>query len=76
MDALISELKSSLEWSDSAMATLRHVWKEEGPKLIAMPKQTLSIGQVSSMLWSQGGERETILFPRSLYPWTGSWGQP
>ena len=45
-DALVGELKSSLEWSDGAMATLKHVWKEEGPNLIAMPKQTLSIGQV------------------------------
>lgn len=47
VDALIGELKSSLEWNDSAMAALRRVWKEEGPKLIAMPKSTLSIGQVS-----------------------------
>ena len=36
-----------MEWSDGAMATLKHVWKEGGPSLIAMPKQTLTIGQVS-----------------------------
>lgn len=29
------------------MAALKHVWKEEGPKLISMPKEALSIGQVS-----------------------------
>lgn len=46
-DALLAELKSSLEWSEGVMAALRHVWKEGGPKLIAMPKESLSIGQVS-----------------------------
>lgn len=42
----MTELKSSLEWSEGAMAALRHIWKEEGPKLISMPKESLSIGQV------------------------------
>lgn len=46
-DALLAELKSSLEWSEGVMAALRHVWKEEGPKLVAMPKESLSIGQVT-----------------------------
>lgn len=47
-EALLVELKSSLEWSEGAMATLRYVWKEGGPKLISMPKESLSIGQVSN----------------------------
>lgn len=46
-DALAAELKSSLEWSDGVMSALKHVWKEEGSKLISMPKEALSIGQVS-----------------------------
>lgn len=46
-ETLLVELKSSLEWSEGAMATLRHVWKEDGPKLISMPKESLSIGQVN-----------------------------
>ena len=28
------------------MAVVRHVWKEEGPTLISMPQETLSVGQV------------------------------
>ena len=45
-DELLAELKSSLEWSEGAMAVVRHVWKEEGPALIGMPQETLSVGQV------------------------------
>lgn len=46
-DDLMGELKSSLGWSEGAMAVVRHVWKEEGPALISMPQETLSVGQVS-----------------------------
>ena len=46
-DDLVTELKSSLEWNEAAMAVVRHVWKEEGPALISMPQETLSVGQVS-----------------------------
>ena len=46
VDALLAELKSSLEWSEGAMATLKHVWKEEGASLISIPSRALSIGQV------------------------------
>ena len=45
-DDLLAELKSSMEWSEGAMAVVRHVWKEEGPALISMPQETLSVGQV------------------------------
>lgn len=45
-DALLAELKSSMEWSDGAMATLKHVWKEEGSSLMSIPTQALSLGQV------------------------------
>jgi hypothetical protein len=45
-DDLLAELKSSLEWGEGAMAVVRHVWKEEGPALINMPQETLSVGQV------------------------------
>ena len=37
------------------MAALKHVWKEEGPKLLAMPKESLSIGQVSHCTSVFGG---------------------
>ena len=47
VDSLGSELKDSLEWGDGALAVVKHVWKEEGPALCGMPKETLNIGQVS-----------------------------
>ena len=50
-DDLVGELKSSLEWSEETMAVVRHVWKEEGPALISMPQETLSVGQVSTELF-------------------------
>ena len=55
-DALHAELKASLEWSDKPMATIRHIWKEEGQKLASMPEETLSIGQVSGIF--DKGEKE------------------
>ncbi|XP_064404165.1 COMM domain-containing protein 6-like [Halichondria panicea] len=53
-DELVAQLKASLEWSDTVLAVLRHVWKEEGPALIAMPTHTLSVGQLLSMEWKLG----------------------
>lgn len=53
-DALFAELKSSMEWNDSSMSTLKHVWKEEGPSLIAVPTMSLSIGQVRKGVVSAG----------------------
>lgn len=50
-DDLVGELKSSLEWSEEAMAVVRHVWKEEGPALSSMPQETLSVGQVSAKVF-------------------------
>ncbi len=55
VDALVAELKSSLEWSEGTIAAIRHIWKEEGPKLISMPKETLSIGKVSLKILLLGG---------------------
>lgn len=57
-DALHAELKASLEWSDKPMATIRHIWKEEGQKLASMPEETLSIGQVSGIF--DKGEKEIV----------------
>ncbi len=46
MEELVSELRESMEWSDTALAVLKHVWKEEGPALCALPTHTLTVGQV------------------------------
>ena len=46
VDALVAELKASLEWGDGMLAVVKHVWKEEGPALCSMPKEALSVGQV------------------------------
>ena len=46
VDALVQELKASLQWGEGALAVLKHVWKEEGPALCSMPKEALSVGQV------------------------------
>ena len=46
-DALIAELKSSLEWSDGGLAIVQHVWKDRGQALCDKPKEVLSVGQVS-----------------------------
>ena len=48
VEALVSELKSSLQWSESSVAVVRHIWKEEGPALCGRPKDTLLVGQVCS----------------------------
>ena len=53
-DALLAELKSSMVWNESAMATLKHLWKEEGPSLITVPTLSLSIGQVRKKEWPGG----------------------
>ena len=46
MDALVAELKASLEWGEGVLAVVKHVWKEEGPALCSLPKEALSVGQV------------------------------
>ena len=47
VDTLVTELKSSLLFQESSIAVLREVWKNEGPSLISLPKQTLSVGEVT-----------------------------
>ena len=49
-EALISELKTTMEWTESSLAVIRHIWKEEGPTLCSKPKETLSVGQVRTQL--------------------------
>ena len=49
VEALVSELKGSLQWSESCVAVVRHIWKEEGPALCSMPREALSVGQVRSV---------------------------
>ena len=46
VDALVAELKASLEWGEGVLAVVKHVWKEEGPALCSLPKEALSVGQV------------------------------
>ena len=46
VEALVLELKSSSQWSESCVAVIRHIWKEEGSTLCSKPKETLSVGQV------------------------------
>ncbi|KAL5460090.1 hypothetical protein EMCRGX_G033511 [Ephydatia muelleri] len=53
-DALVAELKSSMEWSDGVLAIVQHVWKEEGQALCDKPKDVLSVGQLVSMDWKLG----------------------
>ena len=50
MESLVSELKSSSQWSESCVAVIRHIWKEEGPTLCSKSKETLSVGQVRRVL--------------------------
>ena len=47
VDTLVTELKSSLLFQENCIAVLREVWKNEGPSLISLPKQTLSVGEVT-----------------------------
>lgn len=47
VDTLVTELKSSLLFQESSIAVLREVWKNEGSSLISLPKQTLSVGEVT-----------------------------
>ncbi|CAI8043426.1 COMM domain-containing protein 6 [Geodia barretti] len=54
VESLVSELKSSMMWSDSCVAVVRHIWKEEGPALCGKPKETLLVGQLLSMDWQLG----------------------
>ena len=51
VDALVAELKASLEWGDGVLAVVKHVWKEEGPALCSMSKEALSVGQVGRQLF-------------------------
>ena len=53
-DALVGELKSSMEWSDGVLAIVQHVWKEEGQALCDKPKDVLTVGQLVSMDWKLG----------------------
>ena len=46
VEGLVTELKSSMMWSDSSVAVIRHIWKEEGPALCSKPKEALLVGQV------------------------------
>lgn len=54
VESLVSELKSSSQWSESCVAVIRHIWKEEGPTLCSKSKETLSVGQLVSMDWQLG----------------------
>lgn len=56
VEGLVSELKSSSQWSESCVAVIRHIWKEEGPALCSKPKETLSVGQVRRSVPCQWGE--------------------
>ena len=38
-----------MEWKESTIAVLKHVWKEEGQALCSLPKETLSVGQVMTL---------------------------
>ena len=63
VDALVAELKASLEWGDGVLAVVKHVWKEEGPALCSMSKEALSVGQVGR----QKSVEASALFSFSLH---------
>lgn len=65
METLVSELKSSSQWSESCIAVIRHIWKEEGPALCSKSKETLSVGQVRSVLLCEVSKKQKMTHPLS-----------
>ena len=49
LDDFVSELKLSLLFQDSTVTVLKAIWKSEGDSLSSLPKQSLSVGEVSKM---------------------------
>lgn len=68
VETLVSELKSSSQWSESCVAVIRHIWKEEGPTLCSKSKETLSVGQVRSVAICDGSNNHIFI---SLSPSAG-----
>ena len=52
VEDFIAELKSSLLFQDSTLTVLKNVWKSEGPSLCSLPKQSLSVGEVRTPLYT------------------------
>ena len=46
-EQVTEELKASMEWSESAILVIGHIWKEEGSNIIDIQQRMLNIGQVS-----------------------------
>ena len=66
VDALVSELKSSLLFQDNSLVVLKEVWKIEGPHLCSLPKQALSVGEVcikfTKLPFCLNGDNHVIIF--------------
>lgn len=45
-EQVTEELKASMEWSESAILVIGHIWKEEGASIIDIQQRMLNIGQV------------------------------
>ena len=46
LEQLTEELKASMEWGESAIVVISHIWKEEGASIIDIQQRMLNIGQV------------------------------
>lgn len=45
-EQVTEELKATMEWSESAILVIGHIWKEEGASIIDIQQKMLNIGQV------------------------------
>lgn len=46
LEQITDELKASMEWNESAILVIYHIWKEEGANIIDTQQKMLNIGQV------------------------------
>ena len=47
-EQVTEELKASMEWTESTILVIGHIWKEEGTSIIDIQQRMLNIGQVCS----------------------------
>ena len=45
-EQVADELKASMEWNESTILVIGHIWKEEGASIIDVQQRMLNIGQV------------------------------
>lgn len=45
-EQVTEELKATMEWSESTILVIGHIWKEEGDSIVDIQQRMLNIGQV------------------------------